>query len=126
LIAFDGELLFHNNCRPIYELRTWTNATNNQIVQDLLKDFYLFEKAFAPFQDPHTLELLAHWRQLLEKNNLVGVVLALDETWKDVEYACFALLLDNDLDKLVEILTTCAGDKGWERLAWASCPSETP
>lgn len=106
---FDGELLFHNGCRPIIVLRAWTDASHAEMAQNM-RDW--FDELFPEeeFRNPDR----ERWRALLEAGQLEALADALDATWRASSVTAYALLLDNDLPRLVEILRCCGGsDNGW-------------
>lgn len=114
LLRFDAELLFRD-CRPLAVLRAWKNTSHAEIAGDCGKWFdYLFEEdGSEAFCAEDQLTPREQWRALLAAGRLEALASALDKSWQEREPLAYALLLDNDLPKMVEILRHCGGANHW-------------
>ena len=100
LIAFDGELLFHNNCRAICVILESEEPFTIKQVYRALK-----------MEDPDDLL----YKDVKKLKTLEEVNRILDDTWKQHYCTAYAILQPGDMGKLIEIMETC-GDCGWEFL----------
>jgi len=98
LVSFDGELLFHNNCRAICaELTSDTPFT--------IKEIYEFIECEHPEED-------ALYEKIKKASDLEEVNEILDATWKRNACGAFAILQPGDMGKLIKIMSKCS-DSGW-------------
>lgn len=127
LIQFDGDSLFHNNCRPITSLSEWPAAmSRDEVFSDLMDWFELYfsyecgdvldtncifdyETDKEKSEEEQVKEAVEYFRKMgWEKFSAM-----LDKTWQDGHISAYALLEPTDMAKLICILRRC-GEDAWE------------
>lgn len=115
LITFDGELLFHNGCRPFCQLRKWENGTNKEIIyKEIVSLFYESNKNLWNLSESEIVKLYPFLKNSYSEENFNILVKHLDLTWKECDITSFAFIPGTGSnDKLIEIMINCSNEEGW-------------
>lgn len=93
LLTFDGELLFHNNCRALCVMLESDKPFTVKQIYKVLKS-----------ENPDDLI----YKDVKKQKSLEEVNKILDKTWKECCVSAYAILQPGDMGKLIKIMETCS------------------
>lgn len=120
LFTFTSDNLFHNDSYPLMELKKWTDCDDETILNDICDNFgKYFELAiecatdsrnkkfvFLDFKTKNNITKKKFVRRISKYYREKGLQELIDDLDNTDEYA---FLRAGELDKLIEIIKTCAG-----------------
>lgn len=122
---FTSDNLFHNDCHPLMEVASWTNCDDDTILNDVVNNFGKYFECgiecatdpsnntfgFLSFQTSNGItreEFVEKVGEYYKQKGLQQLIDDLDGPNGNFEND-YAFVRAGDLDKLIDIIKTCAG-----------------